>query len=50
MGISVIRINAAKHISPKNLAAIFAKLKVNLGGALTPDFTTYLEVILGGEG
>lgn len=50
MGISGIRIDAAKHISPKNLAAIFAKLKVNLGGALTPDFTTYLEVILGGEG
>lgn len=49
LGISGIRIDAAKHISPDNLAFIFAKLKDNLGGALTPDFTAYLEVIIGGE-
>lgn len=49
LGISGIRIDAAKHISPDNLAAIFARLKNNLGGALTPDFSAYLEVIIGGE-
>jgi alpha-amylase len=49
IGFSGFRIDAAKHISPKNLAAIFAKLKANLGGKLPDDFITYLEVIIGGE-
>ena len=49
MGFSGFRIDAAKHISPTNLAAIFAKLKTNLGGSLPEDFITYLEVIIGGE-
>ena len=49
MGFSGFRIDAAKHISPKNLAAIFAKLKANMGGGLPDDFITYLEVIIGGE-
>ena len=49
MGFSGFRIDAAKHISPKNLAAIFAKLKANMGGRLPEDFITYLEVIIGGE-
>lgn len=42
MGFSGFRIDAAKHISPTNLAAIFAKLKANLGGSLPNDFITYL--------
>ncbi len=50
MGISGIRIDAAKHISPENLAQIFKRFKDNLGGGDLPsDFTTYLEVLFGGE-
>ena len=32
MGISGLRVDAAKHIAPDNLAVIFGKLKDNLGG------------------
>ena len=50
MGVSGIRIDAAKHIAPKYLAQIFKRLKDNLGGDDLPeDFTAYLEVIIGGE-
>lgn len=50
IGFSGFRIDAAKHISPDNLAHIFAKFKANLGGGDLPDdFMTYLEVIIGGE-
>ena len=42
--------DAAKHIQPESLAAIFAKVKDNLGGGDLPeDFITYLEVLIGGE-
>lgn len=34
LGISGVRIDAAKHISPENLAAIFKKLADNMGGSL----------------
>jgi alpha-amylase len=33
IGFSGFRIDAAKHISPTNLAEIFKKLKNNLGGS-----------------
>ena len=50
MGVSGIRVDAAKHISPTDLAQIFKKLKTNLGGGELPDdFTAYLEVLFGGE-
>ena len=50
MGVSGIRVDAAKHISPLDLAQIFKKLKNNLGGGELPDdFTAYLEVLFGGE-
>ena len=50
MGVSGVRIDAAKHISPANLAVIFKKLKDNMGGGELPDdFTAYLEVLFGGE-
>ena len=50
MGVSGIRIDAAKHIAPEYLAQIFKRLKDNLGGKELPeDFTAYLEVIIGGE-
>ena len=50
MGVSGIRIDAAKHINPYQLSQIFKKLKDNLGGGELPDdFTAYLEVLFGGE-
>jgi alpha-amylase len=49
IGFSGFRIDAAKHIHPTDLAAIFAKLKENLGGELPADFITWLEVLTGGE-
>ena len=50
MGVSGIRVDAAKHIQPLDLAQIFKKLKDNLGGGELPDdFTAYLEVLFGGE-
>ncbi len=49
IGFSAFRIDAAKHIKPDDLAAIFAKFKANLGGSLPADWFTWLEVLLGGE-
>ena len=49
-GASGIRIDAAKHIQPDDIAAIFGKVKNYMGGALPDDFMAYLEVITGGEG
>lgn len=50
IGFSGFRVDAAKHIQPESLAAIFAKVKANLGGGDLPeDFITYLEVLIGGE-
>ncbi|KAL7713102.1 alpha-amylase [Entamoeba marina] len=48
-GASGIRIDAAKHISPDNLAAVFGKVKKYMGGALPDDFMAYLEILVGGE-
>lgn len=50
IGFSGFRMDAAKHIYPGSIAAIFKKFKDNLGGGDLPDdFITYLEVIMGGE-
>ena len=50
IGVSGVRIDAAKHIYPSSLASIFKKLKDNLGGGEYPeDFTAYLEVLFGNE-
>ena len=49
LGFSGVRIDAAKHIQPDDLVAIFSKLRRNLGGALPEDFVAWLEVLLGGE-
>ena len=38
IGFSGIRLDAAKHIQPDDLVAIFSKLKANLGGTLPADF------------
>ncbi|ELP93157.1 alpha-amylase, putative [Entamoeba invadens IP1] len=48
-GASGIRMDAAKHICPDDIAAIFGKVKEYMGGALPDDFMAYLEVITGGE-
>jgi alpha-amylase len=40
IGFSGFRMDAAKHIQPADLAAIFGKLQRNLGGSLPPDFIT----------
>ncbi|BFU21197.1 alpha-amylase family protein [Entamoeba histolytica] len=48
-GASGIRMDAAKHIRPDDIAAIFGKVKTYMGGALPDDFMAYLEVITGGE-
>ena len=50
IGVSGVRIDAAKHIYPSSLASIFKKLKNNLGGGEYPeDFAAYLEVLFGNE-
>lgn len=49
IGFSGYRMDAAKHIMPKSIAAITAKVKRNLGGELPEDFITWLEVLIGGE-
>jgi alpha-amylase len=49
IGISGIRIDAAKHIKPDDLVAIFNALRTNMGGTLPDDFVSWLEVLLGGE-
>ncbi|KAI5503757.1 alpha-amylase family [Trichomonas vaginalis G3] len=49
IGFSGYRIDAAKHIHPDDLAAIFRKVKESLGGKLPDDFITWLEVLTGGE-
>jgi len=50
IGFSGFRMDAAKHIYPSSIAAIFKKFKDQLGGGDLPDdFITWLEVLLGGE-
>jgi alpha-amylase len=49
IGFSGFRIDAAKHVQPDDLAAIFGIFKQNMGGSIPQDWQTYLEVIIGGE-
>jgi len=49
IGFSGFRVDAAKHMRPEDLVAIFGKLRRNLGGTLPVDFITWWEVLLGGE-
>ncbi|EAX93461.1 Alpha amylase, catalytic domain containing protein [Trichomonas vaginalis G3] len=49
IGFSGYRVDAAKHIRPTDLAAIFGKVKEGLGGSLPDDFISWLEVLTGGE-
>ena len=49
IGVSGVRIDAAKHISPEDLAAIMGKVQKKMGGQLPDDFFAWLEVLTGGE-
>jgi len=49
IGFSGFRIDAAKHIKPDDLVAIFTLFRLKMGGSLPDDFISWLEVILGGE-
>ncbi|KAL7273623.1 hypothetical protein RUND412_003498 [Rhizina undulata] len=49
IGFSGFRVDAAKHIGPTYMAAIFGRVQNKLGGSFPTDFITWLEVILGGE-
>lgn len=50
LGASGFRVDAAKHIGPKGMAQIYARVKSKLGGGNLPDdFISWNEVILGGE-
>lgn len=50
IGFSGFRVDAAKHIRPDDLAKIFGKFRLNMGGGSLPaDFISWLEVIIGGE-
>lgn len=50
IGFSGFRVDAAKHIRPDDLVAIFTKLRTNMGGSLPDDFVSWWEVLTGGEG
>jgi alpha-amylase len=43
-GITGFRLNFAKHMSPDDLAEIFKKVQVKMGGTLPDDFLVWLEV------
>ncbi len=49
MGVSGFRFDAAKHISPEDLSAIFKKVQQKMGGQLPDDFFAWLEILTGGE-
>ncbi|RDL35977.1 Uncharacterized protein BP5553_06589 [Venustampulla echinocandica] len=49
IGFSGVRFDAAKHIGPSSIAAIFAIIKRKMGGSMPADYISWLEVILGGE-
>lgn len=49
IGFSGFRVDAAKHIQPDDLVAIFTNVRNNLGGSFPADFITWWEILLGGE-
>lgn len=48
-GVSGFRIDAAKHMSPDDLAAIFKLVQSRMGGQLPDDFVAWLEVLSGAQ-
>ena len=49
IGLSGFRLDAAKHIKPKDIAEILAIFKSNIGGKFPDDFFTWLEILAGDE-
>ena len=49
IGFSGFRVDAATNIHPIDLAVIFGKCKVTIGGSIPEDFFTWLEVLTSGE-
>jgi alpha-amylase len=49
IGFSGNRVDAAKHIAPDDIVAIYTKFRNNLGGKLPADYISWLEILLGGE-
>jgi alpha-amylase len=49
LGASGFRIDAAKHMSPDDMSAIFKKVQTKMGGQLPDDFFAWLEILTGGE-
>ena len=49
IGLSGFRLDAAKHIKPKDIAEILSKFKTNIGGKFPDDFFTWLEILSGDE-
>ena len=49
IGFTGFRVDAAKHIGPTSLAQILGRVKTKMGGDMPTDWTTWLEVIMGGE-
>jgi alpha-amylase len=49
MGVSGFRVDAAKHMSPQDISAVFKKVQTKMGGQLPDDFFAWLEVLTGGE-
>ena len=49
IGLSGFRLDAAKHIKPRDIANILAIFKENIGGKLPEDFFTWLEILSGNE-
>lgn len=48
-GVSGFRLDAAKHMSPEDLAAIFQLIQLKMGGQLPHDLFFWLEILSGGE-
>lgn len=49
LGVSGFRLDAAKHMSPDDLAAIFKLVQTKMGGRLPSDFIAWLEVLTGSQ-
>ena len=47
IGISGFRVDAGRNVSPQDQAAIYNKVRMNMGGELPIDFLVYVQVFLG---
>ena len=47
IGVSGFRVDAGRNVGPEDQAAIYGKVRENLGGELPIDFLVYVQVFLG---